>query len=644
MATNILTAMPPEPAQRTAAVELVELRVLDGPNRFFTRPAVKLEFIGAEPGQAAEVAAAAAVAVRRLSSALDLPAPRLTTRHSVDGLRTALAFPWRRRTISQAVGAAASRMALGRSTEKREVAGLRATALGPLPHLPKPRIPIVAITGTNGKSTTTRLIAHIATEAGRRVGMTNSDGIYVRGELVEAGDWTGFGGASRILSEPGVDIAILETARGGILLRGIGYSANDVSVVTNVSADHLGLQGIDTLDELAEVKGAIVRITRRDGWAVLNADDPRVWDMRRLTRANLYAFSLERRSAGVEEALDGGGRAAVLETARGGILLRGIGYSANDVSVVTNVSADHLGLQGIDTEDELAEVKGTIVRITKRDGWAVLNADDDRVWALQRQTRAGIYAFSMDARSSRVQDALDHGGRAAVYQDGVLVLHGAGRRPRRLAPAADLPVTVGGLSRYNIANALAAAAACDALGIPAPRIARGLRSFAQDSAANPGRLNLFERKGTFVVVDFAHNEAGLAGLMDVARAVAGRRSVRLAFGTAGDRTDEILLALGRLAGAADDLVIAEKPHYLRGRTLEGMNELLRAGVRDGGYAREVDALGTEIAALEALLGRAKRGDVCAVMAHVERAEIFEWLAAEGFRPVAPDRLRGLVKG
>ena len=131
--------------------------------------------------------------------------------------------------------------------------------------------------------------------------MTNSDGIYVRGELVEAGDWTGFGGAERILSEHGLDVAVLETARGGILLRGIGYSSNDVSVVTNVSADHLGLQGIDTVDELADVKSTVVRITKRDGWAVLNADDPRAWAMRRLTRARIYAFSLEGRTDEVRQ-------------------------------------------------------------------------------------------------------------------------------------------------------------------------------------------------------------------------------------------------------------------------------------------------------------------------------------------------------
>jgi cyanophycin synthetase len=528
-------------AAASDGVELLELRVLDGPNRFFTRPAVKLEFGGPEPGAAVAAAQEAGEVVRRLYQGLDLAPPRLTLRESVDRRRAAVAYPWRRRAIAQSIGGAAGRVALGTSTERRELRSLRAVALGPLAHLPAPRIPIVTVTGTNGKSTTTRLIAHIATQAGLRVGMTNSDGIYVSNELVEAGDWTGFGGASRVLSEPGLQLAVLETARGGILLRGIGYGANDVSVVTNVSADHLGLQGIDTLDELAEVKGAVVRITRRGGWAVLNADDPRVWAMRRQTRANWYAFSLDPASPGLAT-------------------------------------------------------------------------------------------------------ALERGGRAATVRDGALVLLGAGRRARRLPPVADLPVTFGGLALYNVANALAAAAACDALGMSGSRIGAGLRSFTLDTGVNPGRLNLYERRGTLVLIDFAHNEAGLKGLLEVSRQlVTGRGKVRLAVGTAGDRTDEILHSLGVLAGAgADDVVICEKPHYLRGRTLESMNVILRQGAADAGYRGEVRAYPSELAALQALARRARSGDLVAVMTHVERAEIAAWLASKGFTPVPLARLRQLL--
>jgi cyanophycin synthetase len=533
--------MADETPRSDSDVELLELRILDGPNRFFSRPAVKLEFIAPTPGAAAEVAAGAGLAVRRLYVALGLPAPRIVSRRSTDDTRALIAYPWRRRTIAQAIAAAASRLALQRSTDRRELAALRAMALGPLPHLPRPRVPVVAITGTNGKSTTTRLIAHIATAAGKRVGMTNSDGIFVAGELVEAGDWTGFGGAARILAEPGVELAVLETARGGILLRGIGYGANDVAVVTNVSADHLGLQGIDTLDELAETKAAVVRMTKPGGWAVLNADDPRTWAMRRETRAQWYPFSMDPLSVQAEQALDAGGRAAVLER-----------------------------------------------------GWVVLRA--------------------------------------------------AGQRPIRLARADELPVALHGLARYNVANALAAAAACDALDLPHKTIAAGLRSFGRDAAANPGRLNLFERDGTVVLIDFAHNEAGLEGLVKVSRGLAGKHRVRLAIGTAGDRTDEVLRNLGKIGGeGADDLVICEKVHYLRGRDREDLNGLLREGAAEAGYRGNVPAYPSELAALQELVERADPGDVVAVMSHVERQEIFEWLRAHGFEPIAAERLRELVE-
>jgi cyanophycin synthetase len=258
---------------------------------------------------------------------------------------------------------------------------------------------------------------------------------------------------------------------------------------------------------------------------------------------------------------------------------------------------------------------------------------------MRRSTRANLYAFSLERRSAGVEEALDAGGRGAVVERGWIVLRAAGRRPRRVVEVAALPVTFAGLSRYNVANSLAAAAACDAIGFEPDEIADGLRTFAQDAASNPGRLNLYAKGGVFVLIDFAHNEAGMTGLLEVARALAKRRHVRLAMGTAGDRTDEILHGLGRVAGGADDLCIAEKVHYLRGRDREEMNEILRAGAREGGYEGEIPAEPHEMAALHTLLGRAKRGDVVVVMAHVERTELFDWLTANGFRSVGIEQLR-----
>ena len=157
------------------------------------------------------------------------------------------------------------------------------------------RIPVVSISGTNGKSTVTRLITHILLGTGRHVGTTTSDGVLVDERMVDPGDWTGPGGAHQILGRSDIDVAVLETARGGIVLRGMGYESNDASILTNVSSDHLDLQGIHTLPELAEVKATVCRITKPDGWVVLNGDDPLVAAVSRRVRANVAFFSVDRR-------------------------------------------------------------------------------------------------------------------------------------------------------------------------------------------------------------------------------------------------------------------------------------------------------------------------------------------------------------
>ncbi len=155
------------------------------------------------------------------------------------------------------------------------------------------RIPIIAVTGTNGKTTTVRMIAHILKLMGRRVGMTTTDGIVIDGRLIKKGDMSGPKSAQMVLQNPLVDTAVFEVARGGILREGLGYDRNDVAVVTNVTADHLGLHGIHTVSQLAGVKATLVEAVPRSGTAVLNADDPLVARMARLARGNVMYFTMQ---------------------------------------------------------------------------------------------------------------------------------------------------------------------------------------------------------------------------------------------------------------------------------------------------------------------------------------------------------------
>jgi cyanophycin synthetase len=459
-----------------------------------------------------------------------------------------VAYPWRHRQRAQVMGTAIAEILdavpagdVGAVVD-HAAARVAAADAGAAPHTITPKVPVVAVTGTNGKTTTSRMIAHIARTAGKLVGWSNTDGIYIDGVMVEEGDYSGPSGAGRVLAHPEVEFAVTETARGGILLKGIGLTRNDVSVVTNVSADHLGLQGIDTLDQLAEVKGVVPKITRKDGWAILNGDDPRVFAMRNTIKAQPWVFSRDPDSPAIREVLSTGGRAT------------------------------------------------TVI-----DGWlSVLMPNAD---------------------------------------------------PDPLVELVDVPMTLAGLSRFNVENTLAAASAALAVGIPREVVIAGLESFRPDAEHNPGRMNFFSLPGDIsVVIDLAHNEAGLEALLEIMSGVRRPGSrLLLGLGAVGDRTDELIETLGEIGARDSDVVaIGHKQRYLRGRTTEGIDALMRAGAEKVGVT-DVPAYDTEVACLAALVDQAKPGDVVGLMCHAERQEVYDWLAQHGGTPDSPETLREKVR-
>ncbi|WP_244928278.1 Mur ligase family protein [Nocardioides sp. W7] len=537
---------------------LVELRVLEGPNLYFPRAAVKLTvdisglaaaseetatrfarrigLANARPGAPdtgfRQLFALRAVGHLVRAVAVESGTTRLgvRVRPTGDPHRIVVAYPWRHRTRAEAMGRAVADVldavpsADVEAAVGEAAARVAASEPGPGPDTIRPAVPVVAVTGTNGKTTTSRMVAHIGRVDGRVVGWSNTDGVYIDGELVEAGDYSGPSGAGRVLAHEHVELAVTETARGGILLRGIGLTRNDVSVVTNVTADHLGLQGIDTVDQLAEVKAVVPRITRRSGWSVLNGDDPRVFAMRHVTKAKPWVFTRDVESPAIREVLADGGRAT------------------------------------------------TVI-----DGWvSVLCPDSD---------------------------------------------------PDPLVELVDVPMTLAGLSRFNVENTLAATSAALAVGISREAVIEGLRSFLPDAEHNPGRMNFFTVGEVSVVVDLAHNEAGLEALLEVMNGVRRPESrLLLGLGVVGDRTDELIEKLGEIAARDSDVVaIGHKEKYLRGRTTEELETLMRAGAERVGVTG-VPAYPTEVSVLSALVGQALPGDVVGLMCHAEREEVYDWLA------------------
>ncbi|MFW6074528.1 MAG: cyanophycin synthetase, partial [Chloroflexota bacterium] len=219
------------------------------------------------------------------------------------------------------------------------------------------RVPIIAVTGTNGKTTTCRMVSHILKMAGKRVGLTTTDGIYVDGVQILKGDMSGPRSAKMVLQNPTIEYAVLETARGGILREGLGFDRCDVSVVTNIAADHLGNSGIKTLKELAEVKAVVPRSTFRDGYAVLNADDNLCSSISKLARGELILFSVDESNPRIQEHIRSRGIAVVLrETERGEAIYILEGRRETAVLDVNQIPATFEGRARANVKNVLAAV------------------------------------------------------------------------------------------------------------------------------------------------------------------------------------------------------------------------------------------------------------------------------------------------
>ncbi|MBE7486453.1 MAG: cyanophycin synthetase [Polyangiaceae bacterium] len=394
----------------------------------------------------------------------------------------------------------------------RDVAGPVMDMLFP-PGAPA-RIPIAAVTGTNGKTTTARMLAHIQKMNGHTVGLATTDGVYIDGERTVAGDMTGPRSAQMVLRDPSVDLAVLETARGGLLRAGMGYRSCNVGAVLNVTADHLDSKGVTTLEQLAEVKRIVVEVTR--DCAVLNADDRLCLRMADHTNAARIAYvTMNPRHELVRQHLRAGGLAAVLEE----------GINGHMITIFDKGA--HLPLL-----------------------WTHL-----------------------------------------------------------------IPATFEGKALHNVQNAMFAAVMAYAMGVKIENIRQGLRTFDTSYFQVPGRMNVFNDLPFKVILDYAHNPAAVQVMADLALKLecSGRRICVLS--APGDRRDEDIRAMARIAGKAFDRLILRRDDDLRGRGSDEVPLMLQDELLQSGFPKEnIELIPDEQAAIDAALRGSKRGDLLVVFA------------------------------
>jgi len=372
-------------------------------------------------------------------------------------------------------------------------------------------IPIIAVTGTNGKTTTTRLISHIVKNNGYRVGFTTSDGIYIQNTMLTKGDTTGPISAEFILKDPTVEFAVLETARGGILRSGLGFSQCDIGVLTNIKEDHLGLNDIHNLKDLTKVKRVVLDSVKKNGWSVLNAMDE-------------YSMRI-----------------------------------INDLP-------------------------------------------------------SNVAIFSLDENNEYIKKFAKEGRTTCVYEEGYVTIK-KGDWKIRIGKVKDFPITMEGKAKFMIDNVLAASLACYLYGFGIEDISNSLRTFIPSAQLTPGRLNVFNFKNFKVLIDFAHNPAGYEAIEDYLKNVESTKKIGIISGV-GDRRDEDIRLCGKIAGRMFDHIIIRNEKHLRGRTEEEINGLIIDGMQDSGRDVSYETIPKEIDALKHAMGMAEEGTFITALSDV----------------------------
>ena len=366
------------------------------------------------------------------------------------------------------------------------------------------RIPIIAVTGTNGKTTTTRLISHIMKQVGYTVGYTTTEGVYIGNSMIEPGDNTGPMSAKMVLMDPTVEIAVLETARGGIVRAGLGFDHCDIGICTNVTADHLGLKDINTLEDMARVKAVVPESV-------------------------------------------------------------------------------------------------------KKNGYAILNADDDLVYKMKEELESKVALFSMDENSKRIKKHTAKGGIAAVFENNYITIIKSGWKIR-VEKVINIPLTFGGRAAFMIQNVLAAALAAYLHGLTTEDIKFGLTTFVPGTAQTPGRLNLIEVGDFKVLIDFAHNPAGMEALSKFIEKFPNKVKIGVVAGT-GDRRDEDIIKLGSVIGKMFTKVVIRQDESLRGRgSKEEISNLLLKGILKENPEIKHRVIPDEVEAINFALTHAKKNE------------------------------------